>query len=234
MDKENIISKIKKCLALAKSDNPHEAASALRQAQKLMEMHNISDIDVQVSDVYETKAKAATVEAVRWESMLAHLIAEAFGCSMYVSNGYELKNNYQHRRTRDYCFIGVSPSADIAQYAFEVLSAQCAKARRRYISSQRKNCKASTKTARGDLFAEGYVRGLHNLVQKFAVPEGTKELISHYIEQHHSDFGQEKPKDRVSGKNITHRDHAIGMAEAKNAQLHHGVGTAGKPQGLLS
>ena len=46
MDQEKIIDKIKKCLALAKSDNPHEAATALRQAQKLMEQHNLTEQDI--------------------------------------------------------------------------------------------------------------------------------------------------------------------------------------------
>ena len=32
MEQEKIIGKIKKCLALAKSDNPHEAAAGMRQA----------------------------------------------------------------------------------------------------------------------------------------------------------------------------------------------------------
>lgn len=32
MDKQTAISKIRKCMALAKSGEPHEAAAALRQA----------------------------------------------------------------------------------------------------------------------------------------------------------------------------------------------------------
>jgi hypothetical protein len=35
MDRETALTKIKKCLALAKSSNEHEAAAAMRQAQKL-------------------------------------------------------------------------------------------------------------------------------------------------------------------------------------------------------
>lgn len=36
-ERDKIIAKVKKCLALAKSSNEHEAATALRQAQKLMQ-----------------------------------------------------------------------------------------------------------------------------------------------------------------------------------------------------
>jgi hypothetical protein len=231
MSNKSIIGKIKKCLALAKSDNPHEAANALRQAQKLMELHNLSDFDLQVSDVSECKAKASNVDAVPWEATLAHLIAEAFGCDMYASRGYRFTADLKKRRFRNYCFVGVNPASDIAQYAFEVLSGQCSKARRRYIMSQPKNCTAKTKTARGDVFAGGYVSGLRNLVQKFVNPEGAHELIAHYMKQHYPEMAKENVKDRTAGKNYSHRDYQRGREEAKNAKLNHGV--AGRQKQFL-
>lgn len=45
-DRERILDKIRKCLALSKSANEYEAATALRQAQKLMAMHDLSHEDV--------------------------------------------------------------------------------------------------------------------------------------------------------------------------------------------
>ena len=51
-DRDKIIAKVK-CLALAKSSNEHEAANALRQAQKLMQAHGISDLDVEHVDIQE-------------------------------------------------------------------------------------------------------------------------------------------------------------------------------------
>src|SRR5512138_3426898 len=42
MDRNKAIERIRKCLALSKSPNEHEAAAALRQAQKLMQSHDIS------------------------------------------------------------------------------------------------------------------------------------------------------------------------------------------------
>lgn len=46
MDRAKVLDKIQKCLALSKSPNEHEAAAALRQAQKLMEKHGITDADL--------------------------------------------------------------------------------------------------------------------------------------------------------------------------------------------
>lgn len=44
--KDKALEKIRKCLALSKSANEHEAAAALRQAQKMMSMHGFTDDDV--------------------------------------------------------------------------------------------------------------------------------------------------------------------------------------------
>jgi len=55
---EKILGKIKKCLALATSSEPHEAAAAMRQAQKLMELHGIGQIDVKRSDIGEVQVSS--------------------------------------------------------------------------------------------------------------------------------------------------------------------------------
>ena len=41
VDRDDAIRRIKKCLVLAKSQNANEAATALRQAHKLMEEWNV-------------------------------------------------------------------------------------------------------------------------------------------------------------------------------------------------
>ena len=50
MDKR-ILDKIKKLMALAGSNNPHEAANALRKAQLLMQQYQLSEADVELSDI---------------------------------------------------------------------------------------------------------------------------------------------------------------------------------------
>ena len=45
---EAVIDKIRKCMALAESENEFEAAAALRQAQRLMQQHGLSSDDVEV------------------------------------------------------------------------------------------------------------------------------------------------------------------------------------------
>jgi len=60
MSKQNkIIHKIRKCLALSKSANEHESAIALRQAQKLMLEHGISDNEIQAHEANERNIRAS-------------------------------------------------------------------------------------------------------------------------------------------------------------------------------
>ena len=62
MDKDDILRKIEKCLALAKSSEPAEAA-ALRQAQALMREHGVSQLEAQAIGARECSVKAAARRA---------------------------------------------------------------------------------------------------------------------------------------------------------------------------
>ena len=69
MDKQTAIEKIRKCLALAKSANEHEAAAALRQAQALMRKYGVEDGDILMAEVSEARVKAgAKTKPVKWKA----------------------------------------------------------------------------------------------------------------------------------------------------------------------
>ncbi len=56
---ERIIRQIKRCLALSKSSNETEAATAMRQAQALMREYRLTEIDVRLSDVGEVESDSS-------------------------------------------------------------------------------------------------------------------------------------------------------------------------------
>ena len=178
MDKDKALSKIKKCLALAASPNPHEAAAALRQAQKLMDEYGLTMTDVSLADVTEAKAQARTVDLVKWEAMLSKAVALAFGCEVYSCLNAKIGPDFRRMRQRDYVFVGVGAAAEVASYAYDVLARQCAKDRRTHISKQPKTCKPKTKTARGDAFAEGWVHGVREKLERFGGAERPKALTA--------------------------------------------------------
>lgn len=233
MNREDALKKIKKCLALGRSASEHEAAAAMRQAQKLMEQFGLREQDVSLADVAEVKVKACSTAANAWELRLVHMIAAAFGCETFgqLSGSYNAAGNFV--RARNWVFVGMQAAPTVAGYACEVLLRQCAKARLAHIAKQPKNCKPITKTARGDAFAMGWVIAAEQLVERFSQPEADKALLLTYIEQQHGELTKGKARDTTKARKTDYGHFAAGHRSGQTAQLNRGVG--GMPaQGLLA
>lgn len=232
MDREYALKKIKKCLALAKSPNPHEASAAMRQAQKLMAEHAVSEADVALADVATTACSTRTNSQPRWEVALGHLVADAFGCDLIWTRSVQWLN-LRAVHTREVVFIGVGAASQVAAYAWDVLSRQCAKGRLAHIRKQPARCKPITLTARGDEFAMGWVAGVANKLEAFVGSERNVELIGQYKSTKWPDAETFSPKNRAAGRNVRLNDRREGIKAGLDAQLNRGVG--GVPQqGLLS
>ncbi|WP_428242996.1 DUF2786 domain-containing protein [Gynuella sp.] len=177
---KKILDKIRKCLALAKSSNPHEAAVALRQAQKLMQAHNVSEQDVDLLNVqaFCTTAGRAKKPA-RWMHGLVAVVCKAFEVEAIFQSLYEGGAAVK--------FIGIDEKPEVAGYAFDVLYRQLVRDRNAHIKQQSR-CKPATKTRRGDLFAEAWVGAVHDHIVKFAqpIPDAHKTLIKSYLDKRHS------------------------------------------------
>ena len=224
MTRDEALKKIKKCLALAASANPHEAAAAMRQAQKLMEQFQVESSDPLLHGVIEREAKAPSASIVDWEAALARMVANAFGCALFAAGSAKLLPSLRLRKTTNYVFIGVNVQPDCAQYAYAVLSRQCAKDRRAHMAKQPKNCLPKTRVARGDTYAFGWLAGVKSKLQAFANTPEDEAAITAYKEDRCADMKDAKPKNRTSGANIKPTDFHQGHSAGKAASLHHGVG----------
>lgn len=220
-DRDAIIAKIKKCLALAKSSNEHEAAIALRQAQRLMQQHGITDFDIDTADIQEEAAKAGAASTpARWECGLATRIANAFGCAVFLAAGYPCGR---------WVFAGAAPAGQIARYAFEVMYRQVKRARASYIKTTLKRCGPTSRTRRADLFCEGWVVAATALIERFAATDGQKVRVTAYLESKHKLTGFHGTN-RNAGRKLTERDYGdadAGHIAGQNAQLNRGVGGTG-------
>lgn len=223
MTRDEALDKIKKCLALSSSANEHEAAAALRQAQKLMARFNLVDADVALSEVAEVRQRAQNAPLVSWEVELASLIANAFGVEHYTSTTWLPSKSLQLRRHRYFVFVGVGAAPEVAGYAFDLLARQCAKSRRAHMAAQSKNCKPKTKVARGDLFAHGWVDGVSDKVERFAGSKKNTELIMQYMRDKYPDIQRAHARNRVTGKNVTTNDWHRGAQAGRSAELNHGL-----------
>ncbi|CAN5435755.1 DUF2786 domain-containing protein [soil metagenome] len=222
MTRDEALKKIKKCLALAKSTNPNEAAIAMRQAQRLMAEHAVNADDVALSDVHTVTCSTRTNSQPRWEVRLAGMIASAFGCDLIWLLGSKLLG-LRRVTHREVVFIGVGSAAQIAGYAWDVLSRQCAKGRLEHIRKQPSRCKQMTLTARGDAFAMGWVAAASDKLEKFAGPEHEQRLIEQYKAATWPEVGSLKPKDRTVGRNVSDNDLHSGYLAGLDAQLDRGV-----------
>ncbi|MDN3578687.1 DUF2786 domain-containing protein [Chitinimonas viridis] len=220
METSKVLGKIKKCLALAKSGNEHEAAAAMRQAQKLMAEYNVGEQDVLASEVSEASAKAGAKSVpADWESFLADVVARAFGCTLLFTSGWT---------GGSWKFIGCGAAPEVAGYAFAVLLRQAKKARAEYAAKHLKRCKLATRIRRGDLFCDAWVRSVRRVVGDFAVGNAHQaEAVSAFLALHYRKLSDLKTRDRNAGgpkRDHEWRDLDAGAAAGRHVQLNHGVG----------
>lgn len=94
MEKDKIINKIQKLLALASSKNENEAQTAMLMAQKLMAIHNIEMSQVETvgvdNNVIEEQADVKS-HKTKWKRWLANVIAINFRCETFL-RGYGTYN----------------------------------------------------------------------------------------------------------------------------------------------
>lgn len=217
-DRAKIIDKIRKCLALGTSSNEHEAAAALRQANKLMQAHGITDLDVAAAEATERQAKAgAARKPSNWETMLACKVADSFCCKVIFSSSW---------KGGRWGFIGCGAAPELAQYAFEVLLRQAKRARDTHIKTNLKRCKTATKTRRADLFSDGWVMAVTETVEAFAGNEQQTAAIDAYTSTRYPSLIKMDARDRNADRKISARelnDWFSGTQAGGDAQLNRGV-----------
>ncbi|MBP6861382.1 MAG: DUF2786 domain-containing protein [Neisseriaceae bacterium] len=208
MTDENILRKIKKCLALSKSSNEHEAAQALKMAMAMMEKHGFNQIDVALSDIAEARGQAVQKRTTEWQWRLAALCTKAFGCS-------RMSKFFRETGRRHMVFIGPADRAQLAVYAFEVLLRQLKSARRQFLKDHvPAKATAKEKTFRADEFSNGWIFAISGKVHAFAKPAGEEELIKTYMDQ------KVPGLKTVAGKTVKP---SIGMARRAEGDFYSGM-----------
>jgi hypothetical protein len=141
-DRDRMIERVRKCLALSKSPNEHEAAAALRQAQKLMAAYNITESDVGLAEYIDAHVdhqeyehggkKPIVIEAV------ISIVNRAFGVTAVWEAGFDQsvmdnkpwRLKYWHRVR----YFGRKSNVMLAVHSHQVVY-------RALLSSWRRHCK---------------------------------------------------------------------------------------------
>lgn len=233
-EKDKLLKKIKKLLALARNNSSaEEAALAMNRAQELMTRHNITSQDAAFSDISEAKTDKSPSHAEKmpeYMAFLAEMVSRVFGVKFYTSHG-RVFPGYTARRT--ITFYGPAERPQVAAYAFEVLGKQLKKARQVYVSSLRKNIKPATKTARADAYCSAWVNGAYQVASDLVVTEAEQTLMEYYHREKLSkgmkQLEARKPR-KARGTDVAAN---TGYEDGSGARLHHGVNGASDSSLLL-
>ncbi|QPR28218.1 DUF2786 domain-containing protein [Edwardsiella hoshinae] len=227
MNKEKYLQKIKKLLNKARNNSSeHEAAAALRMAQKLMREHGVGATDVELMDITTANSKGAPSDAVKFPNyvaLLANAIFDAFGIEGVISWRYTASGQPK----RIIKFYGPNERPEVAAYAFDVLSRQLCRARAEFISGMRKNIKSATKTARADAYCEAWVVGVRDSLTAFACTEAEKTLMAAYKARYFASAPEASGRAVKKAKGVDDAFYA-GYFDGRQVELHQGVGSAGR------
>lgn len=206
---KRIVEKISKCLALAKSSNPHESAIAWKQAKALMEAHGLGKTDVIASAAITVRCDIG-VRPSTWLIKLANTCAHAFECKVITEKSIR----------KEAVIIGVGNNPDFAAYTFDVLQRQLTNDRRVFVSALSSRCKLSSKRRQGEIFAEHWVNAVWRVIAAFAQVSGeSNEIITAYIEKHYPELTTHT----LEARRITKRDYGAANAgnnAGSNAKIH--------------
>lgn len=180
MDREKILDKIKKCLALSQSPEPAEAAAAMRQAQKLMELHSVAQGDLVASDLgeAEVRSRASVSRIKQWELELFNLVGKSFGCRLLWSKSSSYRSG--EAVFGKYTFIGLKTQVELASYTVVVLQRKLIKARAKFVQAHGAGGRATTADA--DTFCRGWVEGVAKTVSEFTMGPELKQAIDERVE----------------------------------------------------
>lgn len=181
MERSKLFDKIQKLMNLSASPNPHEAASALAMAQKLMAENNIGKLDLSSSQLGHVKVKSAfsTSRIKDFELDLAYTVAGAFGCHVIwmAGNSNALLNEDTWGK---FMFIGGASEVPVVEHLFIVLQRKMTKGRADFLNGLGPLTR-QRKTLEGDGYCKGYARTVAAAVAKVA-SRAPKEVVDHYLE----------------------------------------------------
>lgn len=183
--------KIRNLLALAGSDNEHEARSALLMARKLMAKHKISEQDMEriKDDKVTSHSSGITYSARRdpWVYALANTVAKHHCC-----RNFQLCE--KKKQTAEIGFLGFEEDVMICRELF-IYAVDCVRAKTKDLKKV-KNIRAA------DSYGYGFVIGLDEAYEKqqkqydliLVVPEQVKNAANEFRQRR---FSQKMDKPKV-------------------------------------
>lgn len=226
--KEKILDKIKKLLALSKSDNVHESARALAQVQKMMKIYNLQEIDIENSYInsHLSKFKVGTQKLPNHINFLASLMKRKFAVEVLVDSKWNVNNKSNLKVDRYFEFFGFNENPEIACYVFDFLARKIQKDRMDFLKTLNKNLKRLTKIKKADAFCYGWIVAINDKLDNFVLNEEQSNKVFNFIKNktNTDSFGEMKATRKLDlSKSKYTSSISEGLRKGNEVQLNHGV-----------
>jgi hypothetical protein len=117
---KRVLERVHKLLALAESDNQHEAEAAAAAAQRLMLKHNVSVSDEATPRQYSFREIGRiTGRVTEWERRLGNLLRDHFFVDVIWVPAYRI---HEHKRGSVMEVIGTPENLDLAAYVYDFMA----------------------------------------------------------------------------------------------------------------
>lgn len=214
-ERDRILSKINKCLRLSKSANEHEAAAALRQAQKMMAQHGLTEADlpgVEFGDGVVTTPIPARTKLPLFMSQLVNLICASFGVQVVVENH---KGNKSSRVQYQMRYWGPKARVQLAVYAHAVVFRAANNA---WAAALRENPELATMRNARLNFRIAWLAQVREAVQALGLSDEERSATEMVKERH---YGRSlaKAATNTSARHVGAAQ-ALGRAAAEGFSLH--------------
>lgn len=218
MTRDEAIRKVLRCLRLAKSSNPNEAATALRQARKLMDEYGVNEADAAAAEYSEQLSKTCGRGQALPASIitLLNLVARGFRCEPVIVGE---QRYWDSPITHRVAFVGRGSDPTVAVYAFDVLRRQLDRDRLKHIARTKKR---ANREARGEAFALGWVAAVQGLFPAAELTDEERQALQIAKRKHYPDTSLADSKQIAKGK-VRDDDRYAGLLAGRQARLHAGV-----------
>lgn len=182
---EAAMRRVRKLLALSENNpNPHEAAAALGQAQKLMKHYGLEMGALERSTITESRVQGTRGRTPsKWENWLARTCCRAFGGAYLWAGGP--RGGRKNEDNGHFIFLAQGQKAELISYTFAVFSRQLLKARAQFIAentvgSYRNDLRVKI-AAEADAFCEAYVGRVYSKITEAGMAPAEKAALEEVV-----------------------------------------------------
>lgn len=210
MNKEKVLDKIKKLLALSESNYEGEAQAALLKAQELMFKYGFAKEDLEVEPELKIVVDETVYAASRmnwWKHSIAQIIADNFRCYYY----YKIKQGIH--------FVGLKIDVEIAASVFNY----CIHAADKLASQNAARFARFSVVDYKKQWLGGFIKGLR---AKFEEQVKCMALVLVKSTEVNKKFNSMKiahRKNNITRGNLEHGAHELGFASGKSLNVHNGI-----------